>query len=145
MYSLHVYFVSFRFVSFRFVSFRFVSFRFVSFRLISIMLCKEGRVYTTGYANYCGLFSLPTPVNFPCVRKPEYQDKTHNFQQSIDFYSFHMSTRFKSHWEGPHENRTCKLRGEKQVRSSPPKPPYVCIHVQYHTIWLPLISLHLMT
>ena len=54
--------------------------------------------------------------------------KTHNFQQSIDFYSFHMSTRFKSHWEGPCENRTRKLRGEKQVRSSPPKP-HMCAYM----------------
>jgi hypothetical protein len=37
-----------------------------------------------------GPFYLTHPVNFPCGRKPEYQGKTHDFWQSVDFYSFHM-------------------------------------------------------
>jgi hypothetical protein len=28
------------------------------------------------------------PVNFPCGRKPEYPEKTHDFRQSIDFLLF---------------------------------------------------------
>ena len=35
-------------------------------------------------------FCLTHPVNFPCGRKPEYPEETHDFQQSVDFYSFHM-------------------------------------------------------
>jgi hypothetical protein len=47
------------------------------------------------YANYCGPFYLTHPVNFPCGRKPRYPEKTHDFRQSVDFYSFHMRTGFK--------------------------------------------------
>jgi hypothetical protein len=39
-----------------------------------------------------GPFYLTHPVNFPCGRKPEYPGKTHDFRQSVDFYSFHMRT-----------------------------------------------------
>jgi hypothetical protein len=60
---------------------------------------NQGRVTTTAYANYCGPFYLTHPVNFPCGRKPEYPGKTHDFRQSVDFYSFHMRTGFESHWE----------------------------------------------
>jgi hypothetical protein len=42
------------------------------------------------------------PVNFPCGRKPEYPEETHDFRQSVDFYSFHMRTGFESHWESSH-------------------------------------------
>ena len=31
---------------------------------------------------------LTHPVNFPCERKPEYPEETHDFRQSVDFYSF---------------------------------------------------------
>jgi hypothetical protein len=44
-----------------------------------------------------GPFYLTHPVNFPCGRKPEYPGKTHDFRQSVDFYSFHMRTGFESH------------------------------------------------
>ena len=44
-----------------------------------------------------GPFCLTHPVNFPCGRKPEYPEETHDFRQSIDFYSFHMRTGFESH------------------------------------------------
>jgi hypothetical protein len=44
-----------------------------------------------------GPFYLTRPVNFPCGRKPEYPGKTHDFRQSVDFYSFHMRTGFESH------------------------------------------------
>jgi hypothetical protein len=44
-----------------------------------------------------GPFCLTHPVNFPCRRKPEYPGKTHDFRQSVDFYSFHMRTGFESH------------------------------------------------
>jgi hypothetical protein len=56
------------------------------------------------------------PVNFPCGRKPEYPEKTHDFRQSVDFYSFHMRTGFESHWDVLTEAWTCGLRGERQVR-----------------------------
>jgi hypothetical protein len=49
-----------------------------------------------------GPFCLTHPVNFPCGRKPEYPEETHNFRQSVDFYSFHMRTGFESHWESSH-------------------------------------------
>ena len=39
---------------------------------------------------------LTHPVNFPCVRKPEYPEKTHNLPQSVDLCSFHMRTGFES-------------------------------------------------
>jgi hypothetical protein len=42
-------------------------------------------------------FCLTHPVNFPCGRKPEYPEETHDFRQSVDFYSFHMGTGFESH------------------------------------------------
>ncbi len=32
---------------------------------------------------------LTHPVNFPCGRKPEYPEKTHDLPQSVDLYSFH--------------------------------------------------------
>ena len=44
-----------------------------------------------------GPFCLTHPVNFPCGRKPEYPEETHDFRQSVDFYSFHMRTGFVSH------------------------------------------------
>ena len=44
-----------------------------------------------------GPFCLTHPVNFPCGRKPEYPEETHDFRQSVDFYSFHMTTGFESH------------------------------------------------
>ena len=36
-----------------------------------------------------GPFCLTHPVNFPCGRKPEYPEETHDFRQSVDFYSSH--------------------------------------------------------
>ena len=44
-----------------------------------------------------GPFCLTHPVNFPCGRKPEYPEETHDSRQSVDFYSFHMGTGFESH------------------------------------------------
>jgi hypothetical protein len=44
-----------------------------------------------------GPFCLTHPVNFPCGRKPEYPEETHDFRQSVDFYSFYMGTGFESH------------------------------------------------
>jgi hypothetical protein len=35
-----------------------------------------------------GPFYLTRPVNFPCGRKPEYPEKTHDFRQSVDFLLF---------------------------------------------------------
>jgi hypothetical protein len=49
-----------------------------------------------------GPFCLTHPVNFPCGRKPEHPEETHDFRQSVDFYSFHMRTGFESHWESSH-------------------------------------------
>ncbi len=40
---------------------------------------------------------LTHPVNFPCERKPEYPEKTHDLPQSVDLYSFHMRTGLESH------------------------------------------------
>jgi hypothetical protein len=41
--------------------------------------------------------------------------ETHDFRQSVDFYSFHMRTGFESHWGILIEIWT-DLRGERQVR-----------------------------
>jgi hypothetical protein len=69
---------------------------------------------------------LTHPVNFPCGRKPEYPEKTHDFRQSVDFYSFHMRTGFESHWESSHWG--LNLRPQRWKASAlttwPPKPPY---------------------
>ena len=62
-----------------------------------------------------GPYHLTHPVYFPCGRKPECPEETHDFRQSVDFYSFHMRTEFESHSEILPENRTCDLRGERQV------------------------------
>jgi hypothetical protein len=35
-----------------------------------------------------GPFCLTHPVNFPCGRKPEYPEETHDFRQSVDFLLF---------------------------------------------------------
>jgi hypothetical protein len=35
-----------------------------------------------------GPFCLTHPVNFSCGSKPEYPEETHDFRQSVDFYSF---------------------------------------------------------
>ena len=35
-----------------------------------------------------GPYYLTHPVNFPCGRKPEYPEKTHNFRQSVDYALF---------------------------------------------------------
>jgi hypothetical protein len=71
-----------------------------------------------------GPFCLTHPVNFPCRRKPEYPEETHDFRQSIDFYSFHMRTGFESHWESSHWD--LNLRPQRWKSSAlttwPPKP-----------------------
>ena len=35
-----------------------------------------------------GPYYLSRPVNFPCERKPEYPEKTHDFRQSVDYILF---------------------------------------------------------
>ena len=35
-----------------------------------------------------GPYYLTHPVNFPCGRKPEYPEKTHDFRQSVDYTFF---------------------------------------------------------
>ena len=35
-----------------------------------------------------GPYHLTLPVNFPCGRKPEYLEKAHDFQQSVDYTLF---------------------------------------------------------
>ena len=35
-----------------------------------------------------GPYYLTHPVNFPCGRKPEYPEKTHDFRQSVDYALF---------------------------------------------------------
>jgi hypothetical protein len=55
-----------------------------------------------------GPFYLTHPVNFPCGRKPEYPGKTHDFRQSVDFYSFHIMYYLK------HEQE-CKATAESFI------------------------------
>ena len=56
-----------------------------------------------------GPYYLSHPVNFPCGRKPEYPEKTHDFRQSVDY--FHMRTGFKSTLLG-NELGTLEVKGE---------------------------------
>ena len=58
---------------------------------------------------------LTHPVYFPCGRKPECSEETHDSRQSVDFYSFRMRTGFESHSEILPESRTRYLRGERRV------------------------------
>jgi hypothetical protein len=37
------------------------------------------------------MFILTHPVNFPCGRKPELPEKTHDFRQSVDWLFSHES------------------------------------------------------
>ena len=60
------------------------------------------------------VFILTHPVNFPCGRKPEHPEKTHDFWQSVN-------TRVRS------ENRTYELRQVKGTTTPPnSKAPEVC-------------------
>ncbi len=54
---------------------------------------------------------LTHPVNFPCGRKPEYPEKTHDFPQSVDLCSSHIRTGS----ENTAGIRTLDLRGERRV------------------------------
>ena len=38
--------------------------------------------------------NLTHPVNFPCGKKPEYPEKTHDFRQSVDYTLFRKPTTF---------------------------------------------------
>jgi hypothetical protein len=57
---------------------------------------------------------LTHPVNFPCGRKPEYPEKTHDLPQSVDLCSSHMRTGFESHWRTllGFELSTLEVKGE---------------------------------
>ena len=35
-----------------------------------------------------GPYYLTHPINFPCLRKPEYPEKTHDFRQNVDYTLF---------------------------------------------------------
>jgi hypothetical protein len=74
-----------------------------------------------------GPFCLTHPVNFPCGRKLEYPEETHDFRQSVDFLLFHTRTGFESHWESSHWD--LNLRPQRWKASAlttwPPKPLYV--------------------
>jgi hypothetical protein len=72
-----------------------------------------------------GPFCLTHPVDFPCGRKPEYLEGTHDLRQSVGFYSFHMRTGFESHWESSHWDLSLRPQRWKAsaLTTSPPKPP----------------------
>jgi hypothetical protein len=84
-----------------------------------------------------GPFCLTHPVNFPCGRKPEYAEETHDFRQSVDFYSFHVRTGFESHWESSHWD--LNLRPQRWKASAlttwPLKPLYqpCCYYLLFST------------
>jgi hypothetical protein len=42
------------------------------------------------------------PRVLPVWAHSSYATETHDFRQSVDFYSFHMRTGFESHWESSH-------------------------------------------
>ena len=65
--------------------------------LFFILLRHKNRVTTTAYADAVGPYHLNHHVNFPCGRKPEYPEKTHDLRQSVDLYSFHTRIWFGSH------------------------------------------------
>jgi hypothetical protein len=51
-------------------------------------LVVQVRLFILQYNNcditFLTIFILTHPVNFPCGRKPEHPEKTHNFRQSVD-------------------------------------------------------------
>jgi hypothetical protein len=69
--------------------------------------------------------SITVGVSFPCGRKPEYPEKTHDFRQSVGFYSFRMRTGFESRWEASHWDLDLRPQKWKEsaLTTSPPKPP----------------------
>jgi hypothetical protein len=53
------------------------------------------------------VFILTHPVNFPCGRKPEHPEKTHDFRQSVGWL-------FSHEWN---DDRTHDLKGERRLLS----------------------------
>jgi hypothetical protein len=66
-----------------------------------------------------GPFCLTHPVNFPCGRKPEYPGKTHDFRQSVDFYSFHRGLGSSRIEKVLTETWTCGLRANHLATEAP--------------------------
>jgi hypothetical protein len=59
-------------------------------RLVYIKISlKRGKVYCD--VTFLTVFILTHPVNFPCGRKPEHPEKTHDFRQSVDRLFSHES------------------------------------------------------
>jgi hypothetical protein len=81
-----------------------------------------------------GPFCLTHPVNFPCGRKPEYPEETHDFRQSVDSYSFHMRTGFESHWESSRWDLNLRPQRWKasELTTWPPKPPNINIYNNFY-------------
>ena len=75
-----------------------------------------------------GPYYLSHPVNFPCGRKPEYPEKTHDFRQSVDCYSFHMRTGLESTLLGV-ELGTLEVKGEWSDHYTTEAPSKYCKNV----------------
>ena len=73
-----------------FILFYFILFYFILFSFATRAGSPQQREPIT-----VGSYYLTHPVNFPCGRKPEYPEKTHDFRQSVD-YTLHMRTGFES-------------------------------------------------
>ena len=90
-YFILFYFILFYFILFYFILFYFILFYFILFSFVTRAGSPQQRELIT-----VGRYYLTHSVNFPCGRKPEYPEKTHDFRQSVDYTFFHMRTRFES-------------------------------------------------
>jgi hypothetical protein len=53
--------------------------------------CRLYYLYNNYDINFLTVFILTHLVNFPCARKPEHPEKTHDFRQSVDWLFSHES------------------------------------------------------
>ena len=85
-----------------------------------------------------GPYYLTHPVNFPCGRKPEYPEKTHDFRQSVDYALF---TLFNGYFHSVYTNFSDKCASLRFV-SSPPLPNISCVELSPEEGYLTLQNLN---
>ena len=81
------YFILFYFILFYFILFYFILFYFILFYFILLSFATRARSPQQREPITVGPYYLTHPVNFPCGRKPEYPEKTHDFRQSVILFS----------------------------------------------------------
>jgi hypothetical protein len=69
-----------------------------------VLIILSHYIFTTTVITFLTVFILTHPVNFPCGRKPERPEKTHDFRESADW----LFT-----WVRSENRRTHDLRGER--------------------------------